>query len=43
MGRFIDPIIMNTAVIFSAKLMFVNEFFYPGYLSKDRIEGILNQ
>ena len=23
--------------------MFVNEFFYPGYLSKDRIEGILNQ
>ena len=23
--------------------MFVNEFFYPGYLSKDRIEGLLNQ
>ena len=23
--------------------MFVNEFFYPGYLSKDRIESLLNQ
>ena len=23
--------------------MFINEFFYPGYLSKDRIEGLLNQ
>ena len=23
--------------------MFVNEFFYPGYLSKARIESILNQ
>ena len=23
--------------------MFVNEFFYPGYLSKARIESLLNQ